>query len=271
MKKNLYITAYALMVLFISSAALSDDDPFCIEQLPSGCWKTNDIIDPRIEWHAQAAMMAMFEKGGDDAADASTILCAVKRGELGGIYRNSMMVPIQYAKSVGMNYWDMIPKGTGRNSACFDKSPGKAPLIIFREGIQANRNVLIRELKDAWDECRLDRTVPRCYTVTIPKRTCAGEKWNDIYYSCMGYKKKSVGKWDYKSTPPKLRNCIAPLIEERNDCRAEEHTKKKDWNEFCSSKIRTRWDACMDKYVDKERSANCENKANDITHCEISE
>lgn len=271
--------SFALCVLFITSIANSEgSDPLCMDQLPSGgCWKTNDIIDPRIEWHVQAAMMAMFERGGDEAADASAILCAVKRGKLGGIYRNSMKIPAQRAQSVGMHYWDMIPKGTGRNSACFDAPPDSAPLIVFRESIQTNRPILIHEIRTSWNGCRLERTAPRCYTVTIAKRSCKNEKWNNVYYACMGYKKNGHGYWDFESAHPELNKCLTNTANEWGKrfeaCEKEEKSKgRKDAQEYCIEHTdidkRTE-EECNRKFNDKEKSQKCRKKANDVAACDM--
>ncbi len=161
-----------LVSLGLLSAPAAATDPAlpndqCRDQLPlPGCWTTQDVIDGRIDHHAQSAMLRMFTRGGSQAADASAILCAVKRGQLAGVYLPDQQVPALRAKAFG-GWWTIIPQGAP--STCYKRPPDQAPLIAFRKQIKDNADFVAQALTTAWRECAIPPTKPRCYTATISK------------------------------------------------------------------------------------------------------
>ena len=143
------------------------------------CWTTEDVLDSPIDHHAQSALLRMFARGDLAAVEASQILCAAKTGAVEGVYLPAQRVPAQRARAVGSNYWEMIP--ADELSTCYtDSPPGteSAPLIVFRDRIKANRDLVARALSSAWGACGLPATTARCYTETItrppePEGECA--------------------------------------------------------------------------------------------------
>lgn len=131
------------------------------------CWTTEDVIDGRIDHHAQSALFRMFARGGLDALEASAILCAVKHGELEGVYLPDQGVPAKRVRSQGGNWWEMIPPG--RHAVCYTPPPERAPLIAFRQQISQDPGLVAAALSRAWRECRIAETDPRCYVATIHK------------------------------------------------------------------------------------------------------
>lgn len=135
---------------------------------PTGpCWKTTDIIDNRIDVHAQWALMHMFGRGGAMAADASAILSAVKSGRLEGVYLPDEGVPALRARKAGSNWWQMIPPG--RRSTCYKQPPNRPPLIVFSKAIKDNRDLTAEALSSAWHECGIPADPTRCYTTNLQK------------------------------------------------------------------------------------------------------
>ncbi len=146
------------------------------------CWTTQDVIDTRIDSHAQTALMGMLTRGGAEANDASSLLCAVKQRQIEGIYLPDQQVPALRARGAGSNWWDMITHG---NSECYTpeppnyrkKPPGRQvwPVIVFRKQIKGQSKQLALALSDAWQAC-LKKALPRiqplgekCYVATISK------------------------------------------------------------------------------------------------------
>jgi len=169
------IWLFILSVLVSSKVAFAVDQ--CNDQLPlNQCWTTKDVIDEHIDSHAQKAMLQMFANGGNQAADASAMLCAVKRGHLEGIHLPDQKVPALRSKAAGSGWWKIIPPG--KQSECYKEPAGSSPLIVFSKQIKDNKNTVASALSSAWKDCGLVASVPRCYSATIstpgpsPKPEC---------------------------------------------------------------------------------------------------
>jgi hypothetical protein len=131
-------------------------------------WRTEDIIDQRIDEDAQYALMRMLV--GQDvgaAAKASAILSAVKDGTLGGIYQADRQVPALRVRSFGGNWWEIIPSGS--DAICELRPSGSKPIIIYRKGVGKVPSRLDPSLLSAWGSCGLEDAPPRPYVVTIVK------------------------------------------------------------------------------------------------------
>jgi len=131
------------------------------------CWTTEDVIDDRIDHHAQSAMLRMFARGGTAAEDASAMLCAVKTRQLDGIYLPDQGTPARRAEAAGTGWWLIIPQGSA--SACYKQPAGEAPLIAFARRIKDDRDALGSALSEAWGGCGISPAAPRCYVATFSK------------------------------------------------------------------------------------------------------
>lgn len=168
------ITLLALLALPWTPVSASDPvppgaGPPCPRQPVRGgqCWTTEDVIDARIDHHAQSALLSMFTRGGAQAADASAILCAVKTGALEGVYLPDQQVPALRARDAGSGWWNIIP--AGRTGECYRQPPARAPLIAFSKQIQDNTDLVVNAIGSAWRACAIPPTAPRCYNATISK------------------------------------------------------------------------------------------------------
>ncbi|SDP68672.1 hypothetical protein [Desulforhopalus singaporensis] len=258
--RSVILAVIVPLVLLIFKTAIysAGFDQLCMDQLPGQCWRTEDVIDQRIEWHAQAALMAMFEHGGEEAASASAILCAVKRGQIEGIYRHTMKVPALRAREAGTYSWKIIPPH--ENSICYDQPAARTPIIVIRDGVAKNRPALIGALQNAWKSCRVIPTMPRCYIATIPKRTCNADKYNEVYFPCM------------RPYPPKLSKCLNNISKDLKACKKQE-TQNRGAGEvfdYCVQKfnLNYRLNDCYNKYQDKEKHKKCKIKADDVSACD---
>jgi hypothetical protein len=131
------------------------------------CWTTEDVIDTRIDHHAQTGLLRMFTRGANWAAEASAILCAVKTGALEGVHLPDQQAPALRARDAGSGWWNIIPKG--QNGVCYQQPPGRAPMIVFGKPVKDNPDLTANALADAWRQCGLQASAPRCYTATISK------------------------------------------------------------------------------------------------------
>ncbi len=248
-----------LMFCLIPSTGLAQGiDVLCQYQEHNQCWTTGDVIDNRIDHHAQSAMMGMLERGGAEAADASAILCAVKRGQLEGVYLPSQKVPALRAKSAGSQYWLIIPKG--RDSACYTQPPDRSPLIAFRDQIKTQKPRVATALRSAWTECGIEPTAPRCYIVTIHKPACDNEKWNAYYDQCMG-------------PNPELKKCKYNNAVAWNGCRGRKPRPgqtREDRDALCIQEFMKGSKQCYELYQDKSLAGRCRDKANAVSSCEYS-
>ena len=131
------------------------------------CWTTEDVIDDRIDHHAQSAMLRMFAGGGERAKEASQMLCAVKTHELDGIFLPDQRVPVRRAQAADSGWWLIIP--TAAPSTCYKQPPEQPPLIAFKKQIKDDRDLVATALSEAWNACGITPSAPRCYIATISK------------------------------------------------------------------------------------------------------
>lgn len=270
----------------------ADLDPMCRDQLPFGCWVTEDVIDNRIEHFAQTALMGMLQRGGEEGADASAILCAVKRGQIEGIYLPDRQVPAMRARAAGSNYWEMIPKG--QLSVCYTGQPKqgakRAPLITFRNQIRNDSRQVANAVRSAWRQCRIQPTTPRCYKVTITKPGCDNYKWTEIYYECMGcdIKKSQIGditklsidcpksdemKKCEKQATSVFFNCLDKECSgisgaQLQECRLSDRVVSKCNEVFRKQDGVEAMSNCDTKFGDMPRHQKCLDRANAMASCE---
>lgn len=133
-------------------------------------------IDPRIDVHAQYALVRMSKGDAGARADAHGMLAAVKGGRL-GIYKEDQQVPALRAKPLG-GWWKVIPKG--EDAAVFldpARPAAELPLIVFRDGVRSNPARLDPALRKAWatfgglGRCRIAGTAPQAEAMgmaTVP-------------------------------------------------------------------------------------------------------
>ncbi len=161
-------------IWIVTNTAVGDDpvipevNPQCEDKLAlDTCWTTEDVLQSPIDHHAQSALLFMFARGGQQAADASAILCATKRGDLQGIFLPNQQIPALRIRKLGGNWWEMIPKND--KSICFAPADGEPPLIAFGKQIKDQVDIVAKAVSKAWNECKIPATLPRCYTTTIVK------------------------------------------------------------------------------------------------------
>jgi hypothetical protein len=130
-------------------------------------WRTEDIIDGRIDENAQYALMRMMSRGDIAAhADASAILSAVKNEQLAGVYQADRGVPAKRAQAAGIGWWQIVPRGF--DAVCYTGKSG-LPMIVYRPGVGPIRERLDPALRGAWTSCGLAAAPPRAYRVTLHK------------------------------------------------------------------------------------------------------
>ncbi len=161
----MHIKTIVVLVIYLAlSIRVTADTQGCpdVEQ----CWTTQDIIDSRIDVHAQKAIISMLNRGGIDAKHAGSMLCAVKRGQLDGIYLPDQQVPALRAINDG-GWWSMIPQG--KLSECYGQSSTEEPLIVFRKEIKNDMESVILALNDSWNSCNINISAGICYSETISR------------------------------------------------------------------------------------------------------
>ena len=113
---TLFLICFALVIYSPAGTAQSCS----VEPVLGGkCWSNQDVIDNRIDHHAQNALFNMLESGGEAAKDASAILCAVKEQKLDGIYLPDQGPAVKRAQATGTSWWLLIPEG--KHSTCYKK------------------------------------------------------------------------------------------------------------------------------------------------------
>ncbi|HEX8392227.1 MAG TPA: hypothetical protein VF665_07740 [Longimicrobium sp.] len=115
-----------------------------------GPLSTNAAIHPRIDVHAQYALVRMSKADAAWRAAALGMLGAVKANQL-GIYKVDQQVPALRAKTLG-GWWNVIPKG--QNAAVFldpAQPLAQMPLIVFRDAVKAAPALLDAALRAAWE------------------------------------------------------------------------------------------------------------------------
>ena len=138
-------------------------------KLGGQCWTTEDIIDRRIDHHAQNALMAMLSSVDTEKANiASALLCAVKQQNIRGIYLPAQQVPAKQAIRAGSAWWKMITPATN-HSACYKKPNNEPSVVVFKKTVKDSQAEMSRALTNAWNECDLVSTQTLCYSPTISR------------------------------------------------------------------------------------------------------
>jgi hypothetical protein len=104
------------------------------EEISGEIGSPNEVIDPRIDVHAQYAILRL-SKNPATAGVAAAMLAAVKSGQLGGIFKEDQLVPAQIARRGGLGWWQLIPQG---DDAARVFEPGKPSIIVFRDSVRSN-------------------------------------------------------------------------------------------------------------------------------------
>jgi hypothetical protein len=132
-------------------------------------WTTQDVIDPRIDVQAQYSLMRMFQSGGEEAADASAILSAVKSELLAGIYQQDQQKPALRAQKLGKGWWQLFNgQSPDRLAFCWKEPAASPPMIVMRKGVKSTREGLDPALRAAWQECGIPNATPKPYDPTLP-------------------------------------------------------------------------------------------------------
>lgn len=98
-----------------------------------------DIIDPRIDVFAQRSLLRLLKGDPGARADAEGMICAVKRGELAGIYKEDERVPALWAATMGLGWWQLIPKGEDVTLIARPDN-SRSYLIVFRRQAEIRSN-----------------------------------------------------------------------------------------------------------------------------------
>jgi V8-like Glu-specific endopeptidase len=106
------------------------------------------VIDTRIDVHAQYALMRM-SRNPDTAAAAAAMLAAVKSGRLGGIDKEDQQVPALRARGMGLGWWQLLQRWQDA-TVVFDRNPASAPLLVFRDSVRSIPSRLDPALLGAW-------------------------------------------------------------------------------------------------------------------------
>lgn len=117
----------------------------------------NPVVDPRIDVFAQRALLRMFGGPMDAQSDASQMLAAIKAGTLAGIYKEDEQVPAKVARRLGTGWWQLIPSG---QDAAYIEDPAGSPIIVFRDGVRSNKDLLDPALRRAWAAFKAKQTPP---------------------------------------------------------------------------------------------------------------
>jgi hypothetical protein len=155
-----YVIVPLILILCMVSISVADEEDL-------SPWRTEDLIDDRIEEHAQYALMRMFDGEFQELWDASAMLSAIKSEQLAGIYQVNRKVPALRADAIGTGYWTIIPEGF--DAVCWREPEDKLPMIVYREAIGPYRDQLALALRSAWFGCGIPPAFPKPYMVTITK------------------------------------------------------------------------------------------------------
>ena len=110
-----------------------------------------DVIDERIDVHAQYALQRMFKGDPSARADATQMLTAVKAGQLKGIYKEDQRVPAMLAKRWNTEWWQLIPEGEDAALIFEPVDPMIAPpIIVFRDQVRSIPYRIDPALRKAW-------------------------------------------------------------------------------------------------------------------------
>jgi hypothetical protein len=153
------VLVLVLAPLFVSDTSFADTEV--------SAWRTEDIIDGRIDVDAQFSLIRMFGNDLYSAADASAMLSAVKAGELEGIYQVERRAPAMRAQSIGKGWWEILPMGF--DAMCWTEPSSRKPMIIYRKGIGPVSSRIDPALRNAWASCGITPVIPRPYIPTIAR------------------------------------------------------------------------------------------------------
>lgn len=154
-----------LVLLAFGPSVMAQPAPWTPDREP---WTTQDVIDERIDVHAQYALMRMLKGDAFERFDASAMLSAVKSGELAGIYIVDQRVAALRAQEVGKSWWTILPSGV--DAICITQPASKPPLIAFSKKAQKDQHVLDPALRGAWASCGLEPAPVRPYVTNLPPK-----------------------------------------------------------------------------------------------------
>jgi hypothetical protein len=156
---------------------------------------SRDVIDNRIDVFAQYALLRMFKGDPAARADAQGMLCAVKTGQLAGIYKEDERVPALRARKINRWWWQIIPPGEDATvvSDPLDPLMG-APVIIFRDSVRSK-------------PFRLDPSLGKAYRVfetfqNLRQQTCPSTEH-------VAFGEPSTGSEELPDDSCKLITCFA--------------------------------------------------------------
>lgn len=239
--------------VIIAAAAFSANAvtvDMCLDQLPQNkCWTAKDVIDERIDSHAQKALIQMFtSKDAQQTEAASAILCGVKRGDLEGIYLEDQKNPALRARDAGYGWWKILQ---GEQSVCYKVPDNRAPIIVLSKKIQTQTDVVAQLLKTSWPTCNLPSSGRRCYAQTagmaeekreiecVLDRDCV-EKHQSEEYECDKIRQVCVYKFGMDITPGPCTGqgeCKMDRDCESNNCARPDKNKCGRCRNFKSEKL----------------------------------
>lgn len=134
-------------------------------------WRTEDLLDERLDVDAQYALMRLFRGTADQVALASDVLAALKSGALAGIHRVDRRAVAARAQALGKGWWDVIP--ADRQILCWREpasalGAGRPPMIVYRRGL-AGGPPLYALIESAAIGCGLASTPPRIFVETFDR------------------------------------------------------------------------------------------------------
>lgn len=147
-------------------------------------WRTEDLLDTRLDVDAQYSLMRLFRGSVDQAVLASDILAALESGALAGIHQVDRRAPAARAQALGTGWWQVIP--ADRQVLCWRAvGSGQAPMIVYRQGLAGSRR-LDALIEGAAISCGLPKAPPRIYVETIhrpppkPTQEAGGEDGDGV-------------------------------------------------------------------------------------------
>jgi hypothetical protein len=189
------------IVLLLDNKTHSGDSEI-YEVSTGGIPSRKDLIDPRIDFHAQEALYRMFKGDPGVRAAAAQIFAAVKSGQLGGIYAENQLIPATRAQRMGLGWWQLIPKGDDVAFVRDATNPSAAPIIIFRQQMRSVPARIDQALGMIWSRLRARPQEPvwlfngprlagaRTATVIPP---CAGIREPCEILERFGFNKDDIG------------------------------------------------------------------------------
>ena len=120
-----------------------------------------DVMSPQIDVFAQRALVRMFKADLESNLTARSLIFAVKRKVLAGIYKEDQQVPVRRAQRMGKAWWQLIPKNA--DAICLNEPTDLKPIILFRDKIRSTPSRLDPALKQAWMSCPVAQLTPPPY------------------------------------------------------------------------------------------------------------